>query len=123
MIKYKHTFKQGYSFRSWIYQMARNLHADLYRDEKKTNNLFINSESLMSDVADEGVGFGEEDYKRLDHALLSLNPEQREILVLSRYQGLKYEEISAITRLSVPAIKVAVHRAVKQLRVIYFKQI
>ena len=123
MIKYKHTFKQGYSFRSWIYQMARNLHADLCRDEKKSNSLFINSEFLMNDVTDEGDGFGEEDYKRLDHALFSLNPEQREILVLSRYQGLKYEEISAITKLSVPAIKVAVHRAVKQLRVIYFKQI
>jgi RNA polymerase sigma-70 factor (ECF subfamily) len=52
-----------------------------------------------------------------------LNQEQREIIVLSRYQGLRYSEISAITLLSVPAIKVAVHRAVKQLRGIYFKQV
>ncbi len=50
-----------------------------------------------------------------------LTPEQKEILVLSRFQGLKYEEISSIRDLSVPAIKVQVHRAIKQLREHYFK--
>jgi RNA polymerase sigma-70 factor (ECF subfamily) len=41
--------------------------------------------------------------------------------VLSKFQGLKYEEISSIRDLSVPAIKVQVYRAIKQLREYYFK--
>ena len=60
--------------------------------------------------------------EKLDKALALLNPDEREILVLSRYQGLKYEEISKIKDISVAAIKVQVHRAMKHLRVLYFKQ-
>jgi RNA polymerase sigma-70 factor (ECF subfamily) len=55
-------------------------------------------------------------------AMAKLSPEQREILVLSRYQGLKYDEISKIKDISVPAIKVQVFRALRQLRTLYFKQ-
>jgi len=54
--------------------------------------------------------------------MAQLSPTQREILVLSRYQGLKYEEISKIKEISVPAIKVQVYRALRQLRNLYFKQ-
>jgi RNA polymerase sigma-70 factor (ECF subfamily) len=52
-----------------------------------------------------------------------LSADQKELIVLSRYQGLKYEEISVITNQSVAAIKVAMYRAIRQLRGIYFKQI
>jgi RNA polymerase sigma-70 factor (ECF subfamily) len=65
----------------------------------------------------------EADFEKLDRALLELSDAQKEIIVLSRYQGLKYSEISAIINQSVPAIKVAMHRAIKQLRSIYMKQI
>jgi len=108
IIKYRRTYRAGYSLKSWIYQMARNLHAD-YRKQQE--------------VVDDTDRYREEDYERLDYALTLLGDEQRELIVLSRYQGLKYEEISTIVNQSVPAIKVAIHRAIKQLRSIYFKQI
>jgi len=54
--------------------------------------------------------------------MAKLTPDQREILVLNRYQGLKYDEISKIKDLSVAAIKVQVYRALRQLRTLYFKQ-
>ncbi len=38
--------------------------------------------------------WSEEHYERLDQALAALQPEQREVIVLSRFQGLKYEEIA-----------------------------
>jgi RNA polymerase sigma-70 factor (ECF subfamily) len=52
-----------------------------------------------------------------------LDADQREVLVLSRYQGLKYEEIARIRDSSVAAVKVQVFRALKRLRTLYFKQI
>ena len=70
----------------------------------------------------EDVPYSEDQFERLDAAMARLKPDQREILVLSRYQGLKYDEISKIKDLSVPAIKVQVYRALRQLRAFYFKQ-
>jgi RNA polymerase sigma factor (sigma-70 family) len=123
MIKYKNSYKDDYSVKTWMYTMARNLHIDHCKEEKRANNLFSRSEISEVEAVDDNEGFPEEDYARLEHSFAALSIEQKEIIVLSRYQGLKYEEISAITNQSVSAIKVTIHRALKQLRGIYFKQI
>lgn len=123
MMKYRNSYRNGSSVKSWIYQIARNLHMDYRKQQKKNDELFLQSENYPSDQAEESAGFAEDDYERLGRAFLELSDSQREIIILSRYQGLKYSEISGIINQSVPAIKVAVHRAIKHLRVIYLKQI
>ena len=123
MIKYRNSFKDGNTFKSWIYQIARNLHKDYCNEQKKSDDLFMRLETLPPEVSENDEGFHEEDYERLYRSLSVLNDGQREIIVLSRFQGLKYEEISAIVSQSVSAIKVAMHRALKQLRCTYFKQV
>jgi len=123
MIRYKNTYKNEYSVKAWMYQMARNLHIDYCKEEKRSGELFLSAETYPADVSDEDEGYPEDDYEKLEKSFARLNSEQRELLILSRYQGLKYEEISQIVNQSVPAIKVAIHRAIKQLRGIYFKQI
>jgi RNA polymerase sigma-70 factor (ECF subfamily) len=123
MIKYKNSYKSDYSVKSWIFQIARNLHADYCKEEKRSGELFLKTDKYTVEPTDDPEGFHEEDYARLEKAMADLSNDQKEIIVLSRYQGLKYEEISAITNQSVSAIKVAMYRAIKQLRGIYFKQI
>lgn len=123
MIKYKNSYKSEYSVKSWIFQIARNLHADYCNEEKRAGELFLKTDKYPSEPTDEAEGYQEDDYSRLEKAISNLSDDQKEIIVLSRYQGLKYEEISAITNQSVSAIKVAMYRAIKQLRGIYFKQI
>jgi RNA polymerase sigma-70 factor (ECF subfamily) len=123
MIRYKNTYKNEYTVKAWMYQMARNLHIDYCKEEKRSGELFTSTETYPIDISDESEGFPEDDYEKLEKSFARLNNEQRELLILSRYQGLKYEEISQIVNQSVPAIKVAIHRAIKQLRGIYFKQI
>jgi RNA polymerase sigma-70 factor (ECF subfamily) len=122
MVKYRDSYKSGNTVKSWVYQIARNLHADYCRQRKKSEELFLVTETYPGDVIDDS-GFAEEDFEKLDRALAELSDAQREIIVLSRYQGLKYEEVAAVIHQSVPAIKVAMHRAIKQLRSIYMKQI
>jgi len=122
IIKYRNTYKHEYPFRPWMYRMARNLFADYCRNEKREGELMTDFNMTTAEIIDEEARFSEEDYTRLDQALSMLRLEQKEVLVLSRYQGLKYSEISEVTKLSVPAIKVLIHRALKQLRGIYFKQ-
>jgi RNA polymerase sigma factor (sigma-70 family) len=122
MIKYRQSYRSGNTVKSWIYQIARNLHADYCKKQKKSDELFMVTETYPGDVTDETDNFIEDDFERLDRALSELPDAQKEIIVLSRYQGLKYGEISGIINQSVPAIKVAMHRAIKQLRSIYMKQ-
>jgi len=59
--------------------------------------------------------------RTLKEALGLLPMEQREIIELSRFQDLKYEEISKITGNSVGAVRVKVHRAIKKLKEVYFQ--
>jgi len=123
MIKYKNSYKSEYSVKSWIFQIARNLHADHCREEKRSGELFLKTDKFSVEPADDTEGYHEDDYDRLEKAMSNLSVEQNEIIVLSRFQGMKYEEIAEITNQSVGAIKVAMYRAIKQLRGIYFKQI
>ena len=122
MIRYRHTYKNGASVKTWIYQIARNLHNDYRREEKISGDMFVNAGIYPSDVSEEPDNYPEEDFERLDRALMTLGDAQREIIVLSRYQGLKYEEISSVVKQSVPSIKVTVYRAMKHLRCVYFRQ-
>ena len=55
----------------------------------------------------------------LQRALMQLPEDKREILVLSRFQELKYEEIARLLGCEIGAVKVRVHRALQQLREIY----
>jgi RNA polymerase sigma factor (sigma-70 family) len=123
VIRYRQSYQpaQG-TFRSWIYRLARNIHADFCKEKQKQPGRLTNPGEEEEGLADNPAGYSESDYQRLDKALASLRPEQREVLVLSRYQGLKYEEISKIKDISVAAIKVQVYRAIQQLRSLYFKQ-
>ena len=123
MIKYKNSYKKEYSVKSWIFQIARNLHADYCKEAKRSEELFMKTDKYIVEPADETEGYHEDDYDRLEKAMSDLSIEQKEIIILSRFQGMKYEEISEITNQSVGAIKVAMYRAIKQLRGIYFKQI
>ncbi len=138
VIRYRESFQPtAGSFRSWVYRMARNVHADYLRQEQKvpgrggmrerTGGMPDGTGGMADEVTERDAGrdpgYNEDQYERLDAAMAQLSPNQREILVLSRYQGLKYEEISKIKEISVPAIKVQVYRALRQLRNLYFKKI
>lgn len=124
VIRYRGSYDpaQG-TFRAWIYRMARNVHIDFCKQEQRTPGNRTDPSAAEQHPADEATGYTQDQYQRLDEALARLTPDQREVLVLSRYQGLKYEEIARIRESSVAAVKVQVFRALRQLKALYFKQI
>lgn len=124
VIRYRQSYQPASgSFRSWIYRMARNVHVDFCKQEARGPGRLADPEEIEGDLADQHTGYTQDQFQRLDEAMERLDPDQREVLVLSRYQGLKYEEIARIRDSSVAAVKVQVYRALKQLRTLYFKQI
>ncbi len=61
-----------------------------------------------------------QDLALLRRALDRLPAEKREILVLSRFQDMKYEEIAAVLGCEVGTVKVRVFRAMRALEQAYF---
>lgn len=116
MLKYRHTYKGKHSFITWMYQIARNVHYDYlrkYHREKPTDTFDqeVDPKPLPSDNLAQ-----EQEFSLLNQALSNLPPKKREILVLSRFHHLKYKEIAVILNCSIQAIKVEVHRALKDLK-------
>lgn len=123
VIRYRHTFDASAGdFRSWIYRIARNMHLDHCRQQRLSPRPLRQDEETQQLTAGQHEGYAEDEFEKLDRALGLLEPGEREIIVLSRYQGLKYEEIARLHDLSVAAVKVRMHRAIRQLRKLYFKQ-
>ena len=57
----------------------------------------------------------------LYRALQQMPEEKKEVLVLSRFQGLKYEEIAQLLGCEVGTVKTRVHRALQELRRLFEK--
>jgi RNA polymerase sigma factor (sigma-70 family) len=121
MLKYRHTYRHEMKFQSWIYQMARNAFADHYKQEKQRMPAKMQIDKIedqpdLMEALDQ-----EENEKRLIRALAQLPDDYRELLVLTRFQHLKYEEVAGFLNMTVANVKVKVHRAIGQLRENYFE--
>jgi RNA polymerase sigma factor, sigma-70 family len=122
LMKYKASYHEGKRFQSWIYQVARNVFSDHYQAHKNRFSDFVDVEKMKEQVEDNDGRTEQEEQEALLHRSLSLlNEEQRELLILTRFQQMKYEEVAAIMDTTVANIKVKVHRAIARLREHYFQ--
>ncbi|WP_247233145.1 RNA polymerase sigma factor [Telluribacter sp. SYSU D00476] len=124
MLKYRHSFTGEGSFRSWMYHLARNVLVDTAQKNKRMayhHDMVEYDEKIGGDLAADEPLQKEQELAMLQEALAGLSPEYREVLVLSRFQELKYEEIARILDTTEGAIKVRVHRAMNELKKIYLR--
>jgi RNA polymerase sigma-70 factor (ECF subfamily) len=121
MIRYKHTYTAGDSFDAWMYRIARNALAD----QTKKHRLESPAEGYEIDAVESNRPDPFETYaKQQDLALLhramrELSEDKRELIVLSRFQGLTYEQIGQIVGAETGTVKVRVFRAMKEMSSIY----
>lgn len=122
MLKYRHTFTGEGKFTTWMYHLARNVLADHFKKQKKSGYTddFAQLEN-MNDQTDTQAHEQEENLVLLRKAIGKLSPDKQEVLVMSRYQGLKYKEIAEILQCTEANVKVRVYRAVQELRQIYLQ--
>ncbi len=119
LLKYRHTFKHEGKFIYWMYAVARNVSMDLFR--KKDPMKFSDDLTEMKiEPMDENNRETEMEYsektEELRQAMAKLDPEKREAIVLSKFQGMKYQDIAAIANVSENAIKARVRRGLMELR-------
>ncbi|WP_333820703.1 RNA polymerase sigma factor [Ohtaekwangia sp.] len=122
MIKYRSSYREGARFQSWIYQVARNIFSDHYQAHKNKFSDFVDVEKVSDNLydPDESQRIDEQE-QLLQRSMAMLSEEQRELLVLTRFQHMKYEEVAVIMDTTVANIKVKVHRAILKLREHYFE--
>jgi len=97
------------SVKAYLFAIARNLHRKQWRRNSRHQEL---DESLPDAANSPDETAASRDEFRRALAVLSELPEmERTVLLLRAEQGLAYEEISALTGLSVTAAKVKVFRA------------
>ena len=101
-------FRTGARFSTWMYQIALNLCRDHLRRRTRWKFLAFDSDEASADRRTEGradlrdgsdpAGALERDEQRraIRKALKTLSPEQREVLVLKEFEGLKFKEIAEI---------------------------
>jgi RNA polymerase sigma-70 factor (ECF subfamily) len=122
ILKYRTTYREGSSFETWLFRIARNARADYFRTRQPLEPLA--AEALERPEPGPGPMRRLEvdrERVRLKRALMQLREEQRELIVLARYQGLAHQQIAALLGVEIGTVKVRIHRALRELREIFLQ--
>ena len=124
ILKYKHTYSDTGDFEVWAFQLARNVHKDHYRKNKRYafQEDMNPYEEALSETKNQEVNMEKSDeLNYLKKALANLSTEKRELIELVRFQKVKYGKVAEMMGVTESAIKVRVHRILKELRESYIK--
>jgi RNA polymerase sigma-70 factor (ECF subfamily) len=116
ILKYRHTYQIGTAVRPWMYQIGRNALAD--QAGKNKNQVALTegaSEFRSPEAPPDRQAQNKEEAVLLKRALSAMPQEKREVIVMSRFLELKYDEIAHVLNVEVGTVKVRVHRALREL--------
>jgi RNA polymerase sigma-70 factor (ECF subfamily) len=116
LLRRRDTWQRDARFTSWMYRIAHNAFIDQTRKQKWETGMPENMD--IAGPAGRPLEAAEE-HALLHRALMAMPADKRELLVLSRFQGLKYEQIGELLGVETNTVKVRVFRALGQLREIY----
>ena len=117
LMKYRTSYNNG-KFVSWLFTIARNCLKTHYRKNNE-NHENVDDYNFKLKSNEEKT----EDYSHLQKALAKLEPSDREVLIMNRFQEIKYNELAEIIDSTPGAVKTKVSRALKKLKTFYFETI
>lgn len=118
------SYKEGYKFKTWLYTIALNRSRDRLRHFKRRPEIFLDSypewnwrERLRSRIAGPRNLAGARELEEVFRKQLGeLSDEHREVVVMSRLLGLKYDEIARVLGISSGTVRSRLHYALRELR-------
>jgi RNA polymerase sigma factor (sigma-70 family) len=119
MLRHANQFHGDAKLSTWLFSITANWCRDYLR---KADNKAKESDDVLvtlpapNELSPERNLEMRENEVRVRKALEALTPEQREAILLSRYQGLSYAEIAQIAGCSEGAVKTRVFRAMETLK-------
>lgn len=114
--------KEGFmghgQFITWMFHIARNALHDHYRKQKNNHlELLESGPDSVAGSADVAAKYdSEQNISQLFSAIDLLSVDKKELLVMSRFQHLKYKEIATITGSTEGAVKMKMRRTLIELR-------
>jgi len=116
--KYRDRYQPTAKFTSFLYTVARHVWLDLLRQSRKREELTRRLESDGPRSSDGGHPAARLKMDA-DGALRRLPEKLRSVIVLSFYQGLKYEEIATVLRIPLGTVKSRVFLALARLKEVW----
>lgn len=119
--KYEPTAK----FSTWLYRITTNVALNHFRDEKRTrNNISLDMQDaaqLRREASDqtplvEDLLIREVALRQIRRAVRALPPKQRAAVIMHKYEGMDYAQISGVLGCSPSAVKALMFRAYETLR-------
>ena len=116
VLKYRHTYQPEGNFRAWLYQIARRVHADQLSKRKPEVAMPEEAREISAAALPPDREFQKkQETLMLRRALAAMPGDKREVLIMSRFLELKYEEIATVLECEVGTVKVRVYRALREL--------
>ncbi len=127
MIKFylnKDSYQSFAKFSTWIYTIAGNLARNELKRRKRRKLFSLNNNddeqniqiedksTILPDRATDNSLY----HEKIQKALKKVKPVYREVVILRDIQGLSYEEIAEVTKLSIGTVKSRINRGRKQLQ-------
>jgi RNA polymerase sigma-70 factor (ECF subfamily) len=116
LLKYRETFHEASHFRGWLYRMARNARTDQFRRTSREATHLSTADLSVLERTLSTTDSENRRYQALEYALHELSHDRRELILLSRFQGLTHIEIANLLNIEPGAVRVRIHRAMKELR-------
>ena len=115
ILKYRHSYQTG-TFRAWMYQVARNVYIDHAAKHKAEVAMPEGTMEFTSPGAPPDRQLQKkEEAAILRRAMAAMPQEKKEVLIMSRFLDLKYDEIASVMKCEVGTVKVRVYRALREL--------
>lgn len=115
----RHTYDPSRPFGPWLMTIAQRRTVDMVRRmigrARHETTVDVMPETFSADDTKSGQE-NSDDQADVQYALSALSASQRQAVELTKLQGLSLEEASKVSGRSVTALKVAVHRALKDMR-------
>ena len=108
------SYKPEMSFKTWLYTIANNLVRDSLRIKMRSKSAGATED--IENRIERAILDGNYKLQSFKEAFASLTDDQREAIVLSRFEGLKYEEIGRVTGRSTEAVNQLIQRALRNFR-------
>lgn len=122
------SFDISRKFSAWIYRIAHNEFVNALKKKAYQPLAFLNFDvdvflpQLVSDEESESMASERLSKEVVDKCLDELDLKYKEVLILSYYEDMSYQEIAEIMRIPVSTVGVRLRRAKEKVREIYEKK-
>ena len=125
VLAYRTSFNGDSQFNTWLYSIARNTSVDFHRkhkhadkhDEFDEEHINTSANTYSKSMTDDYCA--NEQQALFDKALSAIEPQHREIIVLSRFAQLRYEQIAELVDCNLNTLKSRMTLAMSKLKQTY----